>query len=107
MSLTTPKTNLTRGQYAPVAKTVFASAARHFATTANQFLRRALRWSTELTSNPSLERTHTGKPLQAPISFWALRVLSAWAAQLKRWASEARSIAGPGREVPLVVLVAP
>jgi hypothetical protein len=34
--------------------------------------------------NPSFERTPTGMPLQAFISFWALRVLPARAAQLKR-----------------------
>jgi hypothetical protein len=34
--------------------------------------------------NPSFERTRTGMPLQAFISFWALRVLPARAAQLKR-----------------------
>jgi hypothetical protein len=37
-----------------------------------------------LQPNPSFERTHTGMPLQALISFWALRVLPARAAQLKR-----------------------
>jgi hypothetical protein len=37
--------------------------------------------------NPSFERTHNGRPLQALISFWALRVLPSRAAQLKRWAS--------------------
>ena len=34
--------------------------------------------------NQSLKRTRTGRPLQAFISFWALRVLPARAAQLKR-----------------------
>jgi hypothetical protein len=34
--------------------------------------------------NPSFERTHNGRPLQALISFWALRVLPSRAAQLKR-----------------------
>jgi hypothetical protein len=34
--------------------------------------------------NPSFERTHNGRPLQALISFWALRVLPSCAAQLKR-----------------------
>ena len=40
-----------------------------------------------LLPNPSFERTHTGMPLQAFISFWALRVLPVRAAQLKRWAA--------------------
>ena len=34
-----------------------------------------------LQSNPAFERTRTGRPLQALISFWALRVLPARAAQ--------------------------
>ena len=34
--------------------------------------------------NPSIERTSTGKPLQALISFWALRGLPARAAHVKR-----------------------
>jgi hypothetical protein len=34
--------------------------------------------------NPSFERTNNGRPLQALISFWALRVLPSCAAQLKR-----------------------
>ena len=49
---------------------------------------RARPWLTErcqgLQPNPSLERTHTGMPLQAVISFSALRVLPVRAAQLKR-----------------------
>ena len=36
----------------------------------------------ELQPNPAFERTRTGRPLQALISFWALRVLPARAAQL-------------------------
>ena len=35
-------------------------------------------------SNPSIERTHTGMALQALISFWALRALPARAAHVKR-----------------------
>ena len=34
--------------------------------------------------NPSVERTRAGRPLQALISFWALRVLPVRAAHLKR-----------------------
>ena len=34
--------------------------------------------------NPSFERTHHGRPLQAFISFWALRVLPRCASQLER-----------------------
>ena len=33
--------------------------------------------------NPSFERTHHGRPLQAFISFWALRALPRRASQLK------------------------
>ena len=84
MSLTTPKTNLTRGQYAPVAKTIFTSAARHFATTANQFLRRALRWSTELTPNPAIELTRSGRARLAVISFSAKPALPPRAAHGER-----------------------
>ena len=40
--------------------------------------------------NPSFERTHNGRPLQALISFWALRVLPSRAAQLKRWVLQER-----------------
>ena len=36
------------------------------------------------TPNPSFERTHHGSPLQALISFWALRGLPRRASQLKR-----------------------
>ena len=36
------------------------------------------------TPNPSVERTRTGRPLQALISFWALCVLPVRAAHLKR-----------------------
>ena len=36
------------------------------------------------TPNPSFERTHHGSPLQALISFWALRGLPRCASQLKR-----------------------
>ena len=38
--------------------------------------------------NPSIERTRTGRALQALISFWALRALPARAAHVKRWASQ-------------------
>ena len=34
--------------------------------------------------NPSIERTHNGSPLQAFISFWALRSLPLCAAHVKR-----------------------
>ena len=34
--------------------------------------------------NPSIERTRTGRALQAPISFWALRAPPARAAHVKR-----------------------
>ena len=34
--------------------------------------------------NPSFERTHHGRPLQAFISFWALRALPRCASQLER-----------------------
>ena len=37
-----------------------------------------------LMPNPSIERTRTGMALQALISFWALRALSARAAHVKR-----------------------
>ena len=37
-----------------------------------------------VTPNPSFEPTRSGRPLQAFISFWALRVLPPRAAQLKR-----------------------
>jgi len=37
-----------------------------------------------LTPNPSIERTHNGSPLQAFISFWALRSLPLCAAHVKR-----------------------
>jgi hypothetical protein len=37
--------------------------------------------------NPSFERTFTGVPRLAFISFWAKRVTPAPAAQLKRWAA--------------------
>jgi hypothetical protein len=36
------------------------------------------------TPNPSIERTHNGSPLQAFISFWALRSLPLCAAHVKR-----------------------
>ena len=36
------------------------------------------------TPNPSIERTRTGRALQAFISFWALRALPARAAHVKR-----------------------
>ena len=38
----------------------------------------------EPTPNPSIERTRTGRALQALISFWALRALPAQAAHVKR-----------------------
>ena len=41
-------------------------------------------WCRPPRPNPSVERTRTGRPLQALISFWALRVLPARAAHLKR-----------------------
>ena len=34
--------------------------------------------------NPSIERTRTGRPLQALILFWALRALPVQAAHVKR-----------------------
>ena len=34
--------------------------------------------------NPSIERTHNGSPLQAFISFWALRSLPLCAAHVER-----------------------
>ena len=34
--------------------------------------------------NPSIERTHNGRRLQALTSFWALRALPARAAHVKR-----------------------
>ena len=34
--------------------------------------------------NPSIERTRTGRPRMALISFWALRVLPSRAAHVKR-----------------------
>ena len=37
-----------------------------------------------MTPNPSFERTRHGSPLQALISFWALRGLPRRASQLKR-----------------------
>ena len=37
--------------------------------------------------NPSIERTRTGRPRMASISFWAMRALPARAAHVKRWAS--------------------
>ena len=41
-------------------------------------------WCRPPRPNPSVERTRAGRPLQALISFWALRVLPARAAHLKR-----------------------
>ena len=41
-------------------------------------------WCRPPRPNPSVERTRTGRPLQALISFWALRVLPARAAHLNR-----------------------
>ena len=38
------------------------------------------------TPNPAIERTRTGRALQALTSFWALRALPARAAHVKRWA---------------------
>ena len=37
-------------------------------------------YSSSRQPNQSLKRTRTGRPLQAPISFWALRVMPARAA---------------------------
>jgi len=50
------------------------------------------------TPNPSLEPTRTSMPLQALISFWALRVLPARSAQLQRSAS-------PNAASPVVCVV--
>ena len=41
-------------------------------------------WCRPPRPNPSVERTRSGRPLQALISFWALRVPPARAAHLKR-----------------------
>ena len=45
---------------------------------------RAIRSASGATPNPSFERTRHGSPLQAFISFWALRGLLRRASQLKR-----------------------
>ena len=47
-------------------------------------IERAIRSATLATPNPSIERTRTGRRLQAFISFWALRHLPARAAHVKR-----------------------
>ena len=49
-----------------------------------ELLRRDLRTWADYFANPSFERTRSGRPLQALISFWALRGLPPRAAQLKR-----------------------
>ena len=48
---------------------------------------RATRSATRATPNPFIERTRTGRPLQAFISFWALRYPPARAAHVKRYTS--------------------
>ena len=51
-----------------------------------------------LRANPSFEPTRSGRPLQAFISFSALRALPPRAAQLKRWASHLLPWHRPGNQ---------
>ena len=59
---------------------LFAPAPR----VAFRVIERAIRSATLATPNPSIERTRTGRQLQAFISFWALRRLPVRAAHVKR-----------------------
>jgi hypothetical protein len=61
MSMTSPRTTLTRGQYAPLLHR--SSAAPHSTLPqlkAPEFLRRDLRQRADYFANPSFERTHNG-----------------------------------------------
>ena len=66
--------------------TLFAGEKKNTKHKLTEFARiqAGFRGATGVTPNPSIERTRTGRPLQALISFWALRVLPVQAAHLKR-----------------------
>ena len=76
MSMTSPRTTLTRGQYAPLIHR--SSAAPHSSlpqTGVRQFLRRDLRQRADYFANPALKRRPNGRP-PGPVWRYAVHFLS-------------------------------